>query len=160
MTVHRDLAELTRQGRVRKVRGGAVRASPDHGAPPGDRCTVCGGPVPERTALRVRHRDGSSLSACCAHCGLLLLEGLPDAAVQAVLVPDFLFGRRVNAFEAFFLVGPEVSTCCSPAVLVFESRDDAERFRAGFGGRVCRFHEALKRLRCEMGRAGATAELL
>lgn len=152
MTVHRDLAELARQGKARKVRGGAVGASASAGptSPGADRCAFCSGPLQHRTVFVVRRPDGRSETACCAHCGLLLLDGQDRSAVAAALTPDFLFGHRVNALAAFYLVAPELSLCCSPAVLAFERLQDAERFRLGFGGEVCGFEQAAARLRAVM----------
>lgn len=161
MTLHRDLDELARQGYARKVRGGAVAAgswtarpegapadSPTH--PASERCGGCAKPIDGRHTFTVQH-DGTGLrSACCAHCGLLLLG---DGAYAAIAL-DFLFGHSLNARTAFYLVGPDLVVCCAPAVLPFGRLEDAERFRQGFGGQILSLEAALARVRAEMGLQG------
>lgn len=157
MTLHRDVAELVRQGYARKVRGGAVASeswrsgaaagSGGSGAPfSSDRCGVCGKPVGGRHLFVVQHERAGSRPACCAHCGLLLL----DKGVRTAMASDFLFGHSINARTAYYVVSPDLVVCCAPAVLPFGRRQDAERFRQGFGGDVMDLDGALAWVRAEM----------
>ena len=56
-----------------------------------------------------------------------------------MLVTDFLYGQMVSANDASYLLGSSVSSCCTPGILAFVGRDDAERFQRGFGGEVMSF---------------------
>jgi hypothetical protein len=132
MTIHRDLTYLDDQGRVRKVRGGAVlpRAEATEGV-----CCVCHRMHASRTPVVLHVADSTHRHACCPHCGLLgLITSQPP--VTSALVTDFLYGRMVNCRTASYLVGSQVRLCCTPTVLAFERREDAQCFQQGFGGQV------------------------
>lgn len=144
MTVHRDLDWLAERRRVVKVHGAARLADEHPTARSGPRCDLCERAIPYRTAFRIRTADGQTLHACCAHCGLLLLNEHADAA--SALARDFLYGRMVNVRQAAYLIDSSVSACCVPSVLCFATEDDARRFETGFGGQTKTFDEALGHL--------------
>jgi DeoR family transcriptional regulator, copper-sensing transcriptional repressor len=139
MTIHRDLDQLVRSGRVEKVHGG-VRLPVQQAVNSPTVCRLCGANTHERTQFIVQASGEDVRSACCAHCGLLMLDTVPQAAV--VLVRDFLYGRMVNGRQAVYLVESSVTLCCSPGVLSFACTGDAERFQQGFGGQVMTLAEA------------------
>lgn len=58
------------------------------------------------------------------------------------MTPDFLYGSLLNAVQAWYVLESSVAPCCQPSVLAFDSKPDAERFAAGFGGQVCDFSTA------------------
>ncbi len=138
MTVHRDLRRLEEEGRVQRVRGGAVLVEA-----PAPRCAVCGHPAPARTRGTLLLPDGRRQTLCCPHCLLLALERHREATG---LVGDFLSGRVLDAREATFLFGPEVELCCDPPVLAFAEEVDARRFQKGFGGALLSLAEAREAL--------------
>lgn len=143
MTIHRDLEQLELEGRLRKVRGGAL---PAQSRPAGADlrqavCAECGKPVGFRSGWIITPEEGPRRHACCAHCGLLNLRNQPGA--RSALATDFLYGQMVNVFQATFVTDSDIALCCVPSVLCFASRADAERFGAGFRGRVLTFDEAM-----------------
>ncbi len=149
MTVHRDLNVLAGGGQLLKTRGGAAlppRATGSEGV--SGSCAMCNRPVPERTAVILRSQERGRLAACCPHCGLALLED--DASPGLMLVTDFLYHQMVSANEASYLVGSEVTSCCTPGILAFVNREDAERFRQGFGGKLMGVAEMRHALRIGM----------
>lgn len=143
MTVHRDLNKLATAGHVEKVHGGAVLAA-DSSLSPQPVCSLCTGSIRERTACLITLVDGAQRRACCPHCGLLMLRDATN--VGAALINDFLYGRRVNAFQAHYVVESSVTLCCVPSILAFASPTDAARFQRGFGGTLKSFDEAIRYL--------------
>jgi DeoR/GlpR family transcriptional regulator of sugar metabolism len=154
MTIHRDLDQLAADGLVEKVHGGAVWRSavlPVMGETAV--CHLCGGAVMERTGFVVMQQGGEKLSACCPHCGILLMQQVAD--VSSALTPDFLHGRRVNVFQAVFVVGSEVRVCCLPSTICFATQEEGEKFQRGFGGKVLDFAGVAAHLRdCHHGGCG------
>jgi DNA-binding Lrp family transcriptional regulator len=146
MTIHRDLDQLQMGGRLRKVRGGAV---PPALLASNYACCACHRPHRSRIPMVLHFADETHRHACCPHCGLLALDQ-NRPAVSAALVTDFLYGRMINCRSATYVIEPQVHLCCSPTVLAFEHRDEAERFHRGFGGHVLNLVEALQFLRREM----------
>jgi hypothetical protein len=149
MTIHRDLAQLETEGYLRKVRGGAVPIpqpppTPGQGASP-EACFMCQMTPRSQTQVTLNLADGSVKRACCPHCGLHGMQMMGDKVVSA-LVTDFLRGNIINAQAAIYLVEPEITVCCTPTVLAFQRMDDAQRFQAGFGGKLMRMIATLDHL--------------
>lgn len=139
MTVNRDLTQLADKGLIEKVFGGAIAKRVEPVRATGT-CAMCGMRVQQRTNFVVNCVDGSQMNACCPHCGLMLLSSRPQAV--SGLTADFLHGRMINVREAIFLVAPNITLCCTPAVLSFASPEEGERFQRGFGGQLMNLVEA------------------
>ena len=151
MTVHRDLEMLEQQGVVQKVRGGAIRGPNIAGVTASERrCLLCGMRVSPRTEVTLTRRDKSQVSACCAHCALLLMNQGPE--IESALARDFLFGRMTNILQAYFLIGSEIRPCCMPSTLCFASEAEALKFKKGYGGQVYTYAQAQRHLAQTHGR--------
>jgi nitrous oxide reductase accessory protein NosL len=144
-TLYRDVRVLVDAGLAEKIRGGITLKSPgDSGMSP-KICAHCGIHVMARNAFPIQLEDKKQICACCAHCGLVLLDQYPSA--KSALAADFLYGNMINVRQATFVLESGVRLCCTPSVLCFGSLEEARKFHKGFGGRVASFEDALAEIR-------------
>ncbi len=148
MTIHRDLNRLADGGQLLKTRGGAALPSRASSSGAAGNCAMCNRPVPARSAVILQSQPRGHLTACCPHCGLALFEH--DTSAALMLVTDFLNGQMVSANDASYLLGSDVSSCCTPGILAFAGRGDAERFQTGFGGKIMNLSQVRHTLRDAM----------
>lgn len=139
MTIHRELDKLAEAGLIQKKHGGAALAEPSP-----NQCAMCGKPVSERTLFIVQLESGEQKRACCAHCGLMIQNHAKG--FQQSLTTDYLRGHILSAGQAVYLLNSEMAVCCMPSVLTFGSRQDAEKFQKGFGGKIANMQEAVEYL--------------
>lgn len=149
LTIHRDLQRLAQTQPVVLVRGGALFRPEPVEQSGGQQCRLCQRPLQPHQALTIVLADGQRMAYCCAHCGLFQWPELREEA-KAVLATDILHGSTLNALSAWFVVGPEVNSCCTPTVYAFASRDHAERFQRGFGGQVVTLEKAVAAVHSHM----------
>jgi len=146
MTIHRDVAELVKTGVVQKIHGGVVWVENIPVAAAEGKCEMCN-LAAGRIPFVIRESEGQTHTACCPHCGLMLLMHARE--VSSVLTTDFLYGKTVSAKAASYVVGSTVQICCAPSVLSFICLDDAQRFVHGFGGALMTYAEAMESLQHE-----------
>ena len=141
MTIHRDLNQLEEKGQIRKRHGGAslVLNENDQVQSP---CAMCGKSTVGRKVFIIYLSKGEQRSACCAHCGLMLLT-VTKGAWQSMTM-DFLHGHMISANQAIYLIGCDLNVCCVPTILTFGSHEEAVRFQSGFGGKITSMDEAIQ----------------
>lgn len=142
MTIHRDLNKLAEKGLLQKKHGGAILTSFEEEKEPV--CAMCGKPVFQRTVFMVKFENGEEKRACCAHCGLMLQSR--EQNIWQVLAADYLYGHMISAGQAYYLIGSDLNICCVPSVLVFGSKQEAEKFQSGFGGQLLDMNETVQHL--------------
>ena len=141
MTIHRDLKRLEEKGQIRKRHGGAslIIDEQDQVQSP---CAMCGKSTVGRKVFILYLAKGQQKSACCAHCGLMLLT-VTRGAWQSMTM-DFLHGHMISTNQAVYLIGCDLNVCCVPTILTFSSREEAARFQTGFGGTLASMDEAIQ----------------
>ncbi len=104
-------------------------------------CAKCGMDLSKHVHTRYETvlADGSRVVTCGVQCGLML-----EAArgVQRAWATDFISGRRIDASRAWYVVGSSAVPDMAPGAIAFASREAAERFQKGFGGRVLDWNAA------------------
>jgi len=139
-TSYREAQALTQAGLVSKIPGGISLVES-----PSKRCIQCGQEGNSRVSFLIEDKDGLTMVACCAHCGLMALAKRSD--ISSAMTTDFINGTLLNARQAWYVLGSEVNLCCSPSVLSFLQRETAERFSQGFGGDVVDFARAQTKIK-------------
>lgn len=144
MTIHRDIKQLVDEGFVIKTFGGISLAQIANNLQTStDVCSYCYRPINERFAYQLILTNNRTERTCCAHCGLLRQIQLNHQVSQAITY-DFFKGTTIGAHMAYFVMDSSVQiTCCQPQILAFDSKDYAEKFVIGFGGKVVLIDEAL-----------------
>lgn len=142
MTIHRDLNRLEEAGHIHKRHGSAILAGNEAGE--NSSCAMCGKSILGKKIFIIYLSDGEQRNTCCAHCGLMLLT-VTKGAWQSITT-DFLHGYMISANQAFYVIGSDLNICCVPSILSFGSRQEAEKFQAGFGGKLAGMDEAIQAL--------------
>jgi hypothetical protein len=125
-------------------------------------CQISGRPI-QANMLTLVKVDGKLRYACCARCPLTLAERTHQK-IQILEVTDYLTGKRLRAQDAFFVDGSSMEMCsgprvrvdqyrtpymrlfdrCSPSLLAFGSKQDAEDFIKTYGGQLQKLDELVK----------------
>lgn len=144
MTIHRDIKQLVDEGFVIKTFGGVSLAQESYHLQTNyNVCAFCQRPIHDRFAYQLILTNNRIERTCCAHCGLLRQKHLDGQVLQAMTY-DFFKGTTIGAQMAYFVIDTSIQiTCCQPQLLTFDSKDHAEKFVKGFGGKVLNFPEAL-----------------
>ncbi len=141
MTIHRDLNRLAKLGHIQKTHGGASLTSEQSDLVKSP-CSMCGKTTIGQKVFTVHLSNGEQKNTCCAHCGLMLHT--KTKGVWQSMTTDFLHGHMVSANQAIYLIGGDLNVCCVPSILTFGSRQEAERFQTGFGGKLINMKEAIQ----------------
>ncbi|MCS6906680.1 MAG: DeoR family transcriptional regulator [Anaerolineales bacterium] len=141
MTIHRDLDGLRQAGLVVKQHGRVAATAKLRGEDP-SHCQMCGQAIRERCGFLLLTKAGKKEYLCCPHCGLLACGHRQD--IWQTLAADFLHGHMITATQAYYLLQPDLTVCCSPSVFAFASQQEVSKFQKGFGGRIADFHTAVE----------------
>jgi len=109
------------------------------------RCQVCGMDVSKypHTKYRVMTTEGEEFYTCGVQCGLTLHLRL-KGKFKSAMATDLLSNRSVDAQKAFYVYKSTVITDMAPGFIAFSTREKAENFAKGFGGKVVTYQEALE----------------
>ena len=98
-------------------------------------CTgVCNG----STRCILEYQDGKKEYYCCPHCAFperMWKLGHGDR-IRKVTVVDFETGKTINAVGAYYLIDSQLHGCCSPSIVAFRTKLQAERFQQTYGGAI------------------------
>ncbi|MCG3147717.1 MAG: hypothetical protein PCFJNLEI_01158 [Verrucomicrobiae bacterium] len=119
-------------------------------------CAVCQRAECKGLAFRVTLTTGKTVETCCPRCGLHYLETTQQQA-RSLQVTDLATGQWLDASQAVFVAGSEVSPCapskeavrdthgccavkgfdrCNPSLIAFASADSARAFQKQHGGEL------------------------
>jgi len=108
-------------------------------------CSVCGMDVSKYTHVKyvVTTTDGKTFTTCGVQCGLALQIRLGDK-FKSAMATDLITHREVEATKAFYVYKSSVITDMGPGFIAFSTKEKAENFAKGFGGKVVNHREALE----------------
>lgn len=142
MTIYRDIRELEKEGEIKRKHGSVLLNTVENKEPISLKsCPVCAKPITRSHPYKIIVETSKIVEACCEHCGMMLHQKYEDQNVSA-LTFDFITEKPVNALDAYYVVGSSAVPCCSPSVIPFINKEDAEKFSKGFGGKVLNFVQA------------------
>jgi len=142
MTIYRDIKELEKEGEIKRKHGSVLLNEKDSTESlVVDTCPICDKPITRAYPYRITVEEYKVIEACCEHCGFLLHSKYEEKHVSAITY-DFITENPVSALNAWYVVGSSAVPCCSPSVIPFASKEDAEKFKNGFGGKVMNFIDA------------------
>jgi nitrous oxide reductase accessory protein NosL len=109
------------------------------------RCQVCGMDISKypHTKYVVTTTGGEELFTCGVQCGLTLHLRLKEKFKSATAT-DLLSNRSFDAQKGFYVYKSSAITDMAPGFIAFSTREKAENFAKGFGGKVVTYQEALE----------------
>ncbi|WP_457641706.1 DeoR family transcriptional regulator [Persephonella sp.] len=150
MTIYRDIKELEKEGEIKRKHGSVMLNTKENKETlTVDTCPICEKAITRSHPYKITVENVKIIEACCEHCGLLLHQKYADKEVSAITY-DFITENPISALNAYFVVGSSAVPCCSPSVIPFASKEDAEKFQKGFGGNVMTFVEAYNEITNKM----------
>ncbi len=146
MTIYRDVKVLEKQGLIKRKHGSILLNTSDNVDEKTIKtCPICEKPITRTHPYKIVINGKKTVEACCEHCGLMLHKKYENQEVTAMTY-DFITERPVSVLDAYYVVGSSAVPCCSPSVISFISKDDAEKFQKGFGGKVMNFIQAYQEI--------------
>lgn len=129
-------------------------------------CPLCSRDIHTHMQVSIRHNH-LPLKTCCMACALTFKAQEKDVQIEAAT--DYLNNTSIDPNKATYVVDSDVSPClqavdvnkvirephstmyacydrCSPGILAFSKKEDAEAFRKDHGGTLATFAELEKTL--------------
>ena len=103
------------------------------------KCKMCGKEASGKTICSISVSAGEKAKTCCARCGVLMLKRL--GSQKGGSTECYATGQRIGLKKAYYVVNSDVKICCSPSVLAFYSREEAEKFVETHHGEIKRFKD-------------------
>ncbi len=123
-------------------------------------CAVCQRAECQGLAFRVVLTNGRTVDTCCPRCGLHYLQNTKQQA-RSLSATDYATGQWINASNAVYVSGSDVSHCattevmhqtegccafksydrCLPSLIAFRDRAAATDFQQHHGGKLQNFPE-------------------
>jgi len=95
--------------------------------------------------MLVTYEDGSAAATCSLHCAAVELANTIDKVPAMVSVADYDSKELIDAESAVWVLGgSRKGVMTAQAKWAFASREAAEKFIKGNGGRIVTFDEAIK----------------
>jgi nitrous oxide reductase accessory protein NosL len=109
------------------------------------RCAFCGMDVSKypHTKYVVMTTGGEEFMTCGVQCGLTLHLRLKEKFKSATAT-DLLSNRSFDAQKGFYVYKSSVITDMAPGFIAFSTKEKADNFAKGFGGKVVTYEEALE----------------
>ena len=102
-------------------------------------CAMCRKEATGKTICRIGIDEAQKVKTCCAGCGVKMLKRLGSQKGGSAMC--YSTGQRIDLRKAYFVVGSDARICCSPSVLAFSSREEAEKFVTEHQGEIKRFSD-------------------
>jgi nitrous oxide reductase accessory protein NosL len=108
-------------------------------------CSICGMDVSKYVHVKyvVTAADGKTYTTCGVQCGFTLQIRLANKFKSATAT-DLITHREVEAKNAFYVYKSSVITDMAPGFIAFSTKEKADKFAKGFGGKVVTYQEALE----------------
>ena len=111
-------------------------------------CQLCGMDAAKSETEFILHlKEKPDMHACCINCARRIMNKL-GPEVTSVTTLDFRTRKHVPAPDALYLKGGQLIPKGSmmPFILAFGTREDAETFKAKYGGDICTFGDVVDEL--------------
>ena len=108
------------------------------------KCPMCGMNLSgnENTVYEIVYTDNTTEVYCCPHCGLYM-HTTKKATVKSARARSFISGEWMDPAKMTFVYNSSAVPACAPSWIGFSSKEEAQKFQKGFGGKVYSFQEAL-----------------
>ena len=110
-------------------------------------CPHCGMYRTEATHswVIIEYDDGSRTEMCSIYCAAIDLVINRDLLVTTISVADYLSGKQINAYKAYWVIGGDLpGVMTTNAKWAFAKEEDAREFIKEHGGRSAVFEEAIR----------------
>jgi hypothetical protein len=90
------------------------------------------------TQCIISYGNGKRECYCCPVCGFPQRQWLINHGyrIQKTLVTDYETEKLITATSAYYLIDSRIHGCCSPSVVAFQTKPQAERFQQIYGGTI------------------------